>query len=137
MAGSRLDCPNLLDLVPLRAAHWEEQGDRVVVHRPRPSAPWYLLPLEWLRFSMAVRRIRLDRVGSAAWRDCDGQRTVGDVARRLRTVFGDPAEPVEERLGHLIRMLHREGLLVYRHPTGGASSAGTGGPSARVERMLN
>jgi hypothetical protein len=131
-----LDDVNLLDVVPVRAARWEEQEYRVVVLRPRPHAPWYLLPLEWLRFAMAVRRIRLDRVGSAAWRDCDGNRTVGDVARRLRSAFGEPAEPVEERLGHLIRSLRREGLLAYRHPDG-ASPAGTGGPPTGVERMLN
>jgi len=136
MARSGLASTNLLDVVPVRAARWEDQGDRVVVHRPRPQAPWYLLPLEWLRFAMAVRRIRLDRVGSAAWRDCDGHRTVGDVARRVRSAFGEPAEPVEERLGHLVRLLQREGLLAYRHPNGDPP-ARAAGPATGVERMLN
>jgi hypothetical protein len=110
---ANLSGTNLLDVVPVRTARWEQDGDRVVLHRPRPRAPWYLLPLEWLRFALAVRRIRLDQVGSAAWRDCDGHRTVGDVATRLRAAFGEAVEPVEERLGSLVRMLRREGLLAY------------------------
>lgn len=135
MSHAGLAATNLLDVVPVRVAQWDEQADRVVVRRPRPHAPWYLLPLEWIRFGLAVPRIRLDAVGSAAWRACDGRNTVADIALRIRAEFGGPAEPVEERLGHLVRRLWREGLITYGHPSPPSGSAAPGvGP---VERLLN
>jgi len=105
---------NVLDVVPVRLAEWEDHGTHVVLLRPRPHAPWYLLPLEWLRVALAVRRIRLDAVGSAAWRACDGTATGSAVVASVRREFGAEAEPVEQRLGQLIRRLRREGLLAYR-----------------------
>jgi hypothetical protein len=62
---------------------------------------------------MSASRIRLDEVGSVAWRALDGDRTVAEVAAMLREEFGDRVHPVEERLGHLIWMMRREGLLGY------------------------
>jgi Coenzyme PQQ synthesis protein D (PqqD) len=126
---------NLLDLVPARMAEWDEREEAVVVRRPRPRAPWYLLPLEWLRFGLAVRRIRLDRVGSAAWRACDGRRTVGEIADLLRDRFGNAVEPAEERLGMLVRRLQREGLLIYRSARLGSEEPLTG-LAPHVERLL-
>jgi hypothetical protein len=105
---------NVLDVVPVRLADWEDDGARVVLVRPAPRAPWYLLPVEWLRWALAVRRIRLDAVGSVAWRACDGTRTAADVVPVVRAGFGTEAEPIEARLGELIRRLRREGLLAYR-----------------------
>jgi len=105
---------NMLDVVPVRLADWEDHGTHVVLIRPRPHAPWYLLPLEWVRTALAVRRIRLDAVGSAAWRACDGRRRGGEIADTVRNAFGDAAEPVEARLGQMIRRLRREGLIAYR-----------------------
>lgn len=105
---------NLLDVVPVRLADWREHGNRVVIVRPPPSAPWYRLPVEWLRWALAVRRIRLDAVGSVAWRACDGARTAGDIVPLIRSTFGADAEPIEQRMGQLIRRLRREGLLAYR-----------------------
>jgi len=43
----------------------------------------------------------------------DGKRTAGEVAVLLREAFGESVEPVEERLGHLIRVMRKEGLLAY------------------------
>jgi len=104
----------MLDVVPVRLADWEDHGTHVVLLRPRPHGPWYLLPVEWLRTALAVRRIKLDAVGSAAWRACDGTRRGREVADTVRHAFGDVAEPVEARLGQLIRRLRREGLIAYR-----------------------
>lgn len=114
MVRAGIHTVNVLDVVPVRLADWEEHADAVVLIRPRPRAPWYLLPLEWLRHLLAVRRIRLDATGSAVWRACDGRRTVADVAPAVRETFGVDAEPVEQRVGLLVRRLRREGLLAYR-----------------------
>ena len=114
MARPDLNAVNVLDVVPVRVADWEDHGDRVVLLRSRPRVRWYLLPLEWLRHLLAVRRIRLDATGSAIWRACDGRRTVAEIAATIRATVGGDAEPVEQRLGLLIRRLRREGLLAYR-----------------------
>ncbi len=103
---------NLLELSPLRTASWSEDAGRVVVEIPAPSRPWRA-PLAWLSSKMSSKRVRLDEVGSLAWTLLDGRRTVGEVAAALRERFGDRVEPAEERLGTLLRSLHRGGLVGY------------------------
>jgi len=114
MGDRGLNAVNVLDVSPMRLADWEEHGDRVVLIRPRPRVSWYLLPLEWLRYLLAVRRIRLDAMGSAVWRACDGHHTVAEIAPAIRGAFRADAEPVEQRVGVLVRRLRHEGLLAYR-----------------------
>ncbi len=103
---------NLLELAPLRTASWSEDAGRVVVEMPAPSRPWRA-PLAWLSSKMSSKRVRLDEVGSLAWTLLDGRRTVGEVAAALRERFGERVEPAEERLGTLLRPLHRGGLVGY------------------------
>jgi len=105
---------NLLELRPVRLAAWEEaDDDRVVLVRPRPSGrglkPWLLR----VSAALAPQRLRLDAIGSHAWRALDGERTVGHVAASLRERFGAEAEPAEERLGTLVRLLRRDGFLAF------------------------
>jgi hypothetical protein len=103
---------NLLELVPVRTASWSEVGGRVSVEIPVPSRPWRA-PFAWLSSKMSSKRVRLDEVGSLSWNLLDGRRTVGEVAAALRERFGDRVEPAEERLGTLLRTLHRGGLVGY------------------------
>ena len=110
---SPLEAVNLLDLAPVRVAAWENLDDRVVILRPRPSKK-RLPPLwEWFRYLLSARRIRLDEFGSFVWHRLDGDRKVEQVAHELRESFGSEVEPVEERVGHLIRMLRQEELVAY------------------------
>jgi hypothetical protein len=103
---------NLLDLRPARRAEWEESPeDRVVLHRPQPAgrgpAAWFTRLTNWL----APPRLRLDSIASHAWRQLDGTRTTAEVAASLRERFGAAAEPAEERLGTLLRLLRRDGFV--------------------------
>jgi len=103
---------NLLDLRPVRLATWEESAEeRVVLRRPRPAAPGLRGLFLRVTSALAPPRLRLDPIGSQAWRDLDGTRSVGRVAAGLRERFGEAAEPVEERLGTLLRLLRRDGFL--------------------------
>jgi hypothetical protein len=104
---------NLLGLAPFRLADWEEVGGRVVVLRPPPGTRGLRGVMDRFFHRMSASRIRLDEVGSVAWRALDGNRTVAEVAAMLREEFGEGVHPVEERLGHLIWMMRREGLLGY------------------------
>jgi hypothetical protein len=104
---------NLLELTPRRLAEWHEKDGRVVLHRPTPTSSGLKRVLDWFFYHMSARRIRLDDVGSFAWFELDGGKSVSEVAHLVRGNFGDAAEPVEQRLGHLIRVLHQEKLLAY------------------------
>lgn len=63
---------------------------------------------------MTPSRLRLDELGSYAWRKFDGIVTVREVVREVRDTFGDRAEPAEERLGSFVRLLRKQRFLGYR-----------------------
>ena len=108
-----LEGVNLLGLAPFRVADWEEVEGRVVVLRPPPGTPGLRGALDRFFHKLSASRIRLDEVGSVAWRAMDGERTVAEVVGLLREEFGEKVDPAEERLGQLIWMMRREGLLGY------------------------
>jgi hypothetical protein len=108
-----LEDVNLLEIVPVRLAEWEEVGDRVVVIRPAPGGRGIKRLLNLFFFALAARRIRLDDMGSVAWKLLDGEMTVAQVAGKLREEFGERVEPAEERFGHQVRVFRREGLVAY------------------------
>jgi len=108
-----LESINLLALKPVRLAEWDDKGDRVVVVRPRPVGPVPRVLLDRFFYLLAAKRLRLDQMGSASWLLLDGERSVAQVAELLRERFGEAVEPVEERLGHLVRVFRREGLVAY------------------------
>ena len=99
---------NLLDLKPARVAEWEEVDGHVVILRPPPRTTGIRRLVDRLLVEMSTRRIRLDETGSAVWLLLDGERTVADVVTEVRALFGDAVEPAEERVGTLVRLLHRQ-----------------------------
>lgn len=108
-----LEGVNLLGLAPQRIADWEEVDGRVVMLRPDPVG---VGPRGWMdRFfhKMSAHRIRLDDMGSFAWKQLDGERTVAEVGELMRGEFGDRVDPVEERLGHMVWTMRKEGFLAY------------------------
>jgi hypothetical protein len=107
-----LESVNLLELTPQPVVGWSEDDGRVVLRLQSPERPWRT-PVEWLNYKMSAKSVRLDEVGSFAWKLLDGRRTVGQVAEELRVEFGEKVEPAEERLGEMIRMLHRGGMIDY------------------------
>jgi hypothetical protein len=96
---------------PARTAPWEERDGRVVVERPLPPARGLRGWLDRLSALTGVRRLRLDEIGSFAWRRFDGAATVGEVAKALTEELGEPPEDAAERLVTFVRTLRREGLL--------------------------
>ncbi len=109
-----LESVNLLELIPVRIAEWEERAERVVVIRPTSSRKGLVGLIDRFLYLLSARRIRLDPIGTFAWVNLDGERTVGEVSELLRAKFGETVHPAEERLGHLVRVFRREGLIGYR-----------------------
>lgn len=117
-AGTRTG-PNLLDMTPVREVEWEEDESGIVTlirSRPRVRGPRSMG--RWVSFMLAPPRIRLDEVGSFAWRRMSGTINVGELAALVREEFGDRVDPVNQRLGHLVRLLKRERFVSYVQPRG-------------------
>lgn len=108
-----LETVNLLEVSPVRLAGWTERRGRVVLVRPKSVRPGFAGLIDRLLYMLSARRIRLDRIGSFAWLLLDGKRSVGQVSDLLRAEFKDEVEPAEERLGHLVRVFRREGLVAF------------------------
>jgi hypothetical protein len=108
-----LEAVNLLEVSPVRLADWIEKQGRVIVVRPKFVRPGPLGLIDHVLHLLSARRIRLDAFGSFAWLQLDGTRSVGQVVVLLREEFGDKVEPVEERLGHLIRVFRSQQFVAY------------------------
>jgi hypothetical protein len=108
-----LEQVNVLDLVPLRAAEFEEKEGHIVLIRPRPATSGFRGIVDRLLHELSARRIRLDELGSFVWRHIDGQQTAAEIASLMRSEFGDAAEPVEERVGKLVQVMYREDFVKY------------------------
>jgi hypothetical protein len=106
-----LERVNLLEIAPVRTADWRESGERVVLHRPPPRTRGVRRLFDHLATWLAPPKIRLDEVGSFAWKRLDGSVTVGEVAESMRRELD--VDAAEERLGRFVRDLHRDGFLAY------------------------
>lgn len=110
-----LKAVDLLELEPVRCVPWRETEDgRVVIDRPRPnlrSPRGFLDGILWL---LAPRRIRLDEIGSFAWRRLDGATKVSSLAGVMRDAFPDARDQLEERLGQYLRALRKLRVITFR-----------------------
>ncbi len=104
---------NLLELAPIRIADSEEVKGRMVVIRPLPERSGFKGTVDKFLYLMSARRVRLDDRGAFVWELLDGDHTVGEIARQAREKFGEHVEPAEERVGKLVAVLRREGLVAY------------------------
>ena len=111
---SHLEGVNLLDVCPVRQADWREDEELVILTRRHPRARGQKGLAARLDHWLATPHLKLDGTGTFAWKRLDGRTTVREVAEALRQAYGEGAEPVEQRLGAFIRLLHREGLVSYR-----------------------
>jgi len=114
MASRAPQVVDLLELTPMRRVPWLERDDgRVVIDRPRP-------PIDGLRglfrragWMLAPRRVRLDEIGSFAWRRLDGATKVRALAGVIRDAFPDSCDQLEERLGDYLRAMRRLRLISF------------------------
>ena len=66
--------------------------------------------MTWL---LTPRRIRLDEVGSFAWRRLDGATKVSSLAGAMCDVFPDARDQLDERLGQYLRALRRLRVISF------------------------
>ena len=105
---------DLLELTPVRCALWLEREDgRVVIDRPRPPIDGLSGLFRRAGWMLAPRRVRLDEVGSFAWRRLDGATKVRALAGVMRDAFPDSCDQLEERLGAHLRAMRRLRLISF------------------------
>lgn len=103
---------NVLDMIPVRILEWEEK-ETVIVKAPRFKS--YL----GKKFGKLVKKeptynINLDKVGSVAWKLCDGERTVRAIGKALLEKFGEEVEPMSERVAELFNIMEANKLITYK-----------------------
>ncbi len=95
----------------VRRYEWREaEGGKVVVLRPRFGEGRLARRVADL-FKVTDYRIRLDEIGTAVWKRCDGSTTAREIADELRIQFGDRVEPAEERLHRFVSQMLRARMI--------------------------
>lgn len=106
---------NLLDYKPHRNAlfPWKigKNGHVLVVVEHKGIADRLVqVLLKKTRYS----DIELDDLGSFVWQKLDGETSVYEIGQMVKEKFGDKAEPLYERLGNYIKILHENKFIVYK-----------------------
>jgi hypothetical protein len=101
---------DLLELKPRRlySSEFAEKG-RIVILVPQQQnkfAQWFMPNKNKIN-----DRIKLDILGSFVWNNCDGNKTVRDIAEQMKQEYGKYAEPIDERVNNYINQLSSNNLI--------------------------
>ena len=102
---------NLLELTPEQRVGWETaENGNVVVLIPKFQ---HELLVKWVlpRLKYPHVRVKLDKLGSFVWKQCDGRTTVAEMADRMRAEFLESAESAEDRIRTFLLMLEKSELV--------------------------
>jgi hypothetical protein len=102
---------NLLELTPEQRVGWETaENGSVVVLVPKFQ---HELLVKWLvpHLRYPHVRVKLDKLGSFVWKQCDGKTTVATMADKMRSEFADSAESAEDRIRTFLLMLEKSDLV--------------------------
>jgi hypothetical protein len=106
---------NLLDLIPVQNILWKENEQGfIVLLKPKFKNPFlakHLLP----KLKRPHYKVKLDEVGSFLWKQCDGKKTVKQIAEILKNHFGDKVDPLYERLGLFLQNLEKNKFIQYKN----------------------
>ena len=96
------------EVVAKRNLIWEDgrEGTAVLLvprFRKGLLAKW-LMP----KLSRPHMRVKLDEIGSFAWRMMDGTTSFEQIAASMKDEFGSRVEPAEERLMKFLTILHQD-----------------------------
>lgn len=102
---------NFLEYVPMRNCPWDRDKDgRVFLIKEKTKNRLLKKAIGWLGRSQDFH-IHLDELGSAAWLQADGGRTILEIGAILKAEFAGRIEPAEQRLAKFFAMLARDGFV--------------------------
>lgn len=96
---------NYLDKVPVvcRDLDWTQNNDFVTIKQKNDG--FYDKLAQRLMNTPKTSNIHLDEFGSYVWMCIDGDRTVYEIAEKLKAKFGEEAEPLIPRLVEFLKTL--------------------------------
>ena len=103
---------NLFALKPLRTLKWETRDNELIVllipkFRNRLAKKWFVPML-----ARPHIRVKLDAFGSYLWSRCDGNTTVEEIGEQMARKFGEPVEPLYDRIGKFVQTLARDKFIM-------------------------
>ena len=105
---------NLLELVPVKNIEWEETKEGLIcLLKPKfqlPVLKKHLLP----RIKHPYYKINLDKIGTQFWKNCDGVRTVEEIAESMKKALGDEVEPLYERITLYLQSLEKNKFIRFK-----------------------
>ncbi|MFH1829347.1 MAG: PqqD family protein [Pseudomonadota bacterium] len=106
------------NVVATRTIEWEdgpENGAVLLVPRFRkgPLAKW-LQP----KLRRPHIRVKLDDIGSFAWRRMDGSTPFYKIVDAMKKEFAEKVEPAEDRLKKFMTILYKDKFIKLYAPTG-------------------
>ena len=107
---------NLLELIPVKYIQWERNQDGLItLFKPKYRHPFlikHLVP----RLKRPLYKINLDEIGSYFWGNCDGSRTIKEIAVLQKEKFGEKVEPLYNRIALFIRTLEKNRFIQLKKP---------------------
>jgi hypothetical protein len=104
---------NFYDLIPERNRNFEKlENGLIAVMQPKFQNRLlvkYLVP----RLKKPFIVIHLDEIGSHLWQNCDGQKTIRQLAESLQQDFGEKVDPVFDRVILFFQKLYNLQLIKY------------------------
>ena len=105
---------NLLELVPVKNIEWRKTEEGLIcLLKPKfqlPILKKHLLP----HFKNPYYKIKLDKIGTLFWESCDGQRTVEEIADRMKASLGEEVEPLYERITLFLQSLEKNKFVRFK-----------------------
>ena len=103
---------NFLDYIPQQNINWEtdEETGKVYLIKEKTKNKLFKKIIDWVGKSQHFH-IHLDDKGSEVWRNIDGKRNVHEIARHMKTVFGDDFNQAEERVSYFLGMMKKSDFV--------------------------
>lgn len=106
---------NYLDFVPVINPKntWDaDEAGVVTIHMVHRG--FYASIAQKFFHTPRVSHIKLDEYGSFLWQEMDGERSVGQLALKMKERFGEQAEPLYDRLVKYMQILHNNEFVLFR-----------------------
>ncbi len=105
---------NTMDLIPFRTREYEMEEENLVLLVPKFE--WKVLLTILPALKNQYFRVKLDPMGSRIWKAIDGQKSVGDIARQIRSGNREgetDLTDLEDRLGKYMSMLYERKYISF------------------------
>lgn len=106
---------NILEYVPVQNCKWDRDAKgNVFLIKEKTKNKILKKIIGWMGRSQDFH-IHLDDLGSAAWCETDGRRSILQISAILKQSFAAKIEPAEPRLAQFFALLARDGFVSWRN----------------------